>query len=293
MDDLSTLLASYRRSLRAENKAASTVERAEYCVKPFITFLASHDHSLRPVDVRRSEIEEFLDSLHQRGLAPASVERTYRGLKGFFAWCVEDEVLALSPMARIRPPTVPESLVPVLDDQDIVRLLDACAGSGFRQRRDFAILRLLLDSGIRRAECAGLQISDVNLDEALMQVTGKFRRPRIVPFSPGSARALDRYLRVRSKHKNAHEPWFWLSRGGRLTPEGIGQMVRARGREANIPHLHPHQLRHTFAHRWLAAGGNEGDLMQLAGWKSRQMLLRYAASTAERRAHEAYRRMNF
>jgi hypothetical protein len=74
-----------------------------------------------------------------------------------------------------------------------------------------------------------------------------------------------------------------------MTDNGIGQMVRKRGREAGIDDLHPHVLRHTFAHHWLAEGGNEGDLTRLAGWKSRQMLGRYGVSAADQRARQAHR----
>jgi integrase len=68
-------------------------------------------------------------------------------------------------------------------------------------------------------------------------------------------------------------------------------MMERRGIQAGIPGLHPHQLRHTFAHEYLAEGGNEGDLMMLAGWKSRQMLGRYGASAAAQRARDAYHRL--
>jgi len=119
---------------------------------------------------------------------------------------------------------------------------------------------------------------------------GKGRRPRACPSGSKTAQALDRYLRVRIAHPFAELEALWLAPPGALTDSGVLQILRRRGRQAGIEKLHPHQFRHTDADMRLPDGGNEGDLMRLAGWKSRQMLSRYGASAADERARGACRK---
>ncbi len=123
----------------------------------------------------------------------------------------------------------------------------------------------LLDTGARRGELADLQLGDLDLDLDVALVLGKGRRERALPYGRKTAVALDRYLRVRARHKDAYLPWLWLGKRCRLTAWGVQQLVRRRGEQASLPRLHLHQLRHTFAHAWLAQGGGETDLMRLAG----------------------------
>jgi integrase/recombinase XerC len=215
----------------------------------------------------------------------------YRALQQFFKWADEvEEEITPNPMAKMRPPMVPEPETRVLRPEEIKALRKACEGRDFRARRDLAVISLFLDTGMRRAELSGLLLEHVSTERREAYVMGKGRRTRIVPFGYQTARALDRYERIRKTHKNAHLPGYWLSeRGGTMTYDGVDQAVRRRGRDAGILDLHAHMFRHTFAH-YSKDVLNDDELMRLAGWKSRQMLGRYAASTAEERAREAGKR---
>ena len=258
--------------MRVAGRSPRTLETYAEATSQLRGFLEKAGHSLVVADIKRSDLEDFLLSLGERW-SPATVSNRFRALQSLFGFVVAVGELDRSPLGGLTPPRVPEKAIPVLTFEDVCSLLATASGTGFDPRRDSAIVRMLFDTGMRRAELCGLTCHDIDMELAVASVMGKGRRPRSCPFGDQTATAPARYLRVRAKHAHAGVDALWLGRNGSLSTSGVAQMLRRRGRQAGVE-VHPHMFRHAFASAYLSDGGQESDLMRLAGWRSSTMAAR-------------------
>lgn len=244
---------------------------------------------------------EGIDAPHLRAFLAAETERTsavsahqhYRNLRVLFRWLArEGERQAPNPMDRVDEPKVTKKVKGVLAEAQLAALLKACEGQDFEARRDLAVIRIFIDSGVRVSGLANVRTDAVSLSAKTIRIVLKGGDEHLIPLGRKAAAALDRYLRVRARHRHAGSPWLWLGIGGRdpghFGAAGIQDMLERRGKQAGVGHLTPHFFRRTFAHDWLASGGSEIDGMRIAGWRTRAMIETYAGELAAERARAAH-----
>jgi site-specific recombinase XerD len=240
--------------------------------------LAKHD----PLTATKRDIELWLGQLSQR-CKPSTVWTAWRHLKGFFTWLYNEGDIDTNPMIVVSKPIVPPAEVVVLTTEQVRALLKTCTGKDREALRDYALLTVMLDTGLRLSEVTQLQISDIDKNGTL-RIFGKGRKWRTVSLGTTSSTALSRWTR---RHPGTTEA-LWAGRHGALSTEGVRKLIQRRGQQAGF-HLHPHMLRHTFVDNWLRNGGNEVDLARLCGWTTTRMAERYAQHRADERAITAHK----
>jgi integrase/recombinase XerD len=290
-DQLRTLLGSWEIHLRAARKSPQTVKIYRDGMQSFLRWC---DRTGVEPTLDRPTVNKFVAGLLDEGAAASTARSRQLSVRRFSAWLADEGETGRDELLGLKPPVLDKANVPKLSDGELAALLKACQGKAFMDRRYEAVIRLAIETAARAEEILALEVSDIDLRRGLATIRrGKGGRGRRSPFGPQTAQALDRYLRLRRAHRLAGTPALWLGdRGKDFAYHGLRNALGRRADAAGIEGFHIHRLRHTAASRWLAAGGSEGGLMAVAGWRSRDMLDRYVQDTAMSRAADESRRLN-
>ena len=302
------LIPSWELSLQAANKSPGTVRSYLDSVRALAAHLSKAGATAEVDAVTADDIRALLAHVRDRTSA-GNAHKHFRNLRVFFNWLVaEGERDAASPLMDVEPPEVVSRPTGPLTDDELKALIKTCSGNAWVDRRDTAIIRVLMDNGMRVSGLAGLRYcpddderNDVWLARHTLRVPLKGGDAHLAPIGRKAAAAIDRYLRARARHPHARSPWLWLpvrgvtAQGGerRLTAHGIQQMLERRGQEAGLrERLHPHRFRRTMADDYLEAGGDPLNLMRITGWRSTEIVRRYAETRADERARDEHARLS-
>lgn len=295
---LASMLGSWVLDLESAGKSPHTIR----AYRGSVLTLIGHAGDAATTGITTEDLRAFMaDQL--RRLAPETVAGYRRNLNVFFGWLAVEEpsLVPVNPMRGVAKPQAPRKRRPPFSEEELKRLLAAASGPGFEERRDAALMRVEIDTGMRLAGLAGLRLryfeageekSDVLLGQRLLVIRLKGGRENGVPIGRKTSAALDRYMRSRARRRDADEEWLWLGHKGQLTGNGIRQAMQRRAVQAGVSGMYPHRFRRTFAHQWLLDGGTELDLMSIAGWTTRAMIDVYAGELSEQRARLAHARLS-
>ncbi len=214
-------------------------------------------------------VRRFVTEKHAAGLAPKSLQRLLSSLRGLFRLLLRDGKIDNDPAREIRAPKAERRLPKSLEIEQIERLLDFPADDPLGAR-DLAMMELFYSSGLRLAEIAALDLHDIDLTDALVRITGKGSKQRVVPVGGKAIAALRRWLRLRGTlAADGEKALFVNNRGGRISHRSIQRRLAQRARQQGLEqHIHPHRLRHAFATHLLQSSGDIRAVQELLGHAS-------------------------
>ncbi len=229
----------------------------------FITFC--EEQSLNSVDsVDSAHIRHFIGQRRSASAAAVSIQRLLSALRSLYRYRMRHRDAKQNPAIGISAPKRPKRLPKTLDVDMIKQLLEF-DGDDIIDIRDRAMMELFYSSGLRLAELATLNIGDLDLNDALVTVTGKGNKTRTLPIGRVAITALREWLKIRDSLA-ADQALFLGQRGQRLGHRAIQQRIRYRAIQQGLPaHVHPHMLRHSFASHLLESSSDLRGVQELLG----------------------------
>ncbi|MHB9054220.1 MAG: tyrosine-type recombinase/integrase [Thermoleophilia bacterium] len=223
-------------------------------------------------------VRSFLFHVYNHGYKPSSLTIFNVAIRIFCKWLHREGLLENDPAAKIAKPKRGKRVPYCLSDEQVVRLLDACAGS-WDGRRTRSILLTFLGSGIRVSELAALSMDDINLGAGAMLIKGKGNKERTVPIGGPLAEVIEEWLRIRRKfiRDKQSDAFFVTKIMSGPSAHSVYSLVTRLAVRAKITDVRcsPHTLRHTFATNYMRNGGDVVSLQKIMGHSSINSTLVY------------------
>ena len=267
-------------SLQGRNLSEHTLRAYGEDLEAFAAYMSLRNY-LSLQDFNLKNIRAYLAYENLKEPSRPTMLRKISSLRSFASFLANRGLIKINPFTLFAAPKREKKLPSFLTEQEAGDLMQAEPSHRFRFRNT-AILELLYSSGLRRSEAVGLNVGDVNFHEGYVKVLGKGNKERLVPVTDIALEALSNYLATRPQVK-AQDPLFISSRGGRLSGEGLAQMIKKSAVKSHVARkITPHSLRHSFATHLLNNGCDLKSLQEMLGHKSLSATQVYTHVSLER-----------
>ncbi len=259
-------IENFTLSLKGRNLSAHTLRAYESDLEAFAAFMSLRNF-LSVKDFTLKNIRAYLAYENIKEISRPTMLRKISALRSFAKFLANRGLIKVNPFSLFSAPRREKKLPSFLTEGEASNLMEAEISKRFHYRNK-AILELLYSSGLRRSETVGLNIGDINFDEGYVRVLGKGSKERLVPVTDIALEAISNYLDTRPQAKG-DEPLFLGSKGGRLSGEGLAQIVKKSAIDSRVARkVTPHSLRHSFATHLLNNGCDLKSLQEMLGHKS-------------------------
>lgn len=254
-----------------KNASKYTIEFYERDIVTFFQFLEK-EHISDLQDVDQQTVRVFLTELYDRKLSRKTVSRILSCLRSFYKFLEKDASISNNPFIHIPLPKQEKHIPDFFYEEELAQIFQVCDSSTPLGQRDQAILELLYATGIRVSECQDLRLHQIDFTLSFINVIGKGRKERYIPFGQYAQAALETYIKdgrrkLLEKSDNETTDYVFLNaRGDPLTTRGIYYILQSIVKKAAVHvKMHPHKLRHTFATHLLNEGADLRTVQELLG----------------------------
>lgn len=294
------VIDSFLLSCKVEGKSYGTIECYSDKLKGFLWYTKNYRWPDDITAITTNHLREFLAYLREtphrfnstcpRAMKPinsTTVQKYYRALSAMFNWSINEGILEISPLVKIKVPRAEKKVVKALDGSEVNQVISSLPDT-FDGVRNKAIILVLVDCGLRLGELLNIKMMDINIEQQLMKVDGKTGE-RVVRYGATTAKVLKRYLKLRNK-VNGHNDSLWITEKGDTLRDSSVETIFIKLRKRTGIYIHPHLLRHTFATMWLKNGGESLMLQRLLGHTTLMMTNRYCQAVGCYDAIESHKK---